>query len=233
MKQKNCILILEDDRQLGISLKISLSSRFNQQIIWTDTLSKAYKLLDQGTVELVIADWLLAKNETSLPLIHYISEYFHQTKVLMLTCKSECNNRVLAYKKGVDAYLCKPFNLEELLLVVSRLLHSFKLSQSAPLSTGDFKIDQISGKVGNSFQEIQLRPKEMALLKELFLNRPNVLSKQRLVNAIWPNPDVQPSFNTVEVYIRRLRQLLHNMGIKIRNQRGYGYYFEFASGNEQ
>ena len=224
MKQRS-VLILEDDKLLAESLKQSLIEKKSYLVFIAHNLDQAFELIDNQQIELLIADWILSNGETSLELIEYVGQYLHQTKILMLTCKEKCNDRLLAYKKGVDAYLSKPFNLDELLFVVSRLFNSYKLKDTNTIETEQLSLFPDDGYVLINNSKVYLRPKEMMIFKTLFLNKSSVISKQKLLDLVWPNIDNQPNFNTVEVYIRRLRQILGPYGINLKNKRGYGYCF--------
>lgn len=224
INQRN-VLILEDDKLLAESLKQSLTEKKLYHVFVAYNLDQAFEIIDNQQIELLIADWILPNGETSIELIEYIVQYLHQTKILMLTCKEKCNDRLIAYQKGVDAYLSKPFNLRELLFIVNRLFNSYKLADTNTIESEQLSLFPDDGYVLVNSSKVYLRPKEMMIFKTLFLNKSSVISKQKLLDLVWPNIDNQPNFNTVEVYIRRLRQLLGPHGVKLKNKRGYGYYF--------
>ncbi len=231
MIKNSGILILEDDKVLANSLKIALADNCYGVIYLAHTLDRAYEIIDTKQIELLLADWVLPQGETSLELIEYVSQYHQQIKILMLSCKEKCADRLTAYKTGVDAYLSKPFDWSELNYLVKRLLHSYKLSDSVTINSDTLSIFPDDGYVIASGTQIHLRPKEMAIFQALFLNRPRVISKQKLLDIVWPNVDEQPNYNTIEVYLRRLRQLLGPMGVQLKNKRGYGYYLLAEMGN--
>jgi len=233
MYPNKSILIIEDDLSLAISLKESLSRHFSLRIYIADGISTSIQILESNHVELIIADWMLGNAQTSLEIIKYSQENFPQTKILMLTKKRLCDDRIEAYRAGADAYLCKPFDNQELLLLVTKLMHSYKIVENSIISSNKLRLHLASGEIEIAGNMIHLRPKEMEIFKILFINHPHIISKKQLLNCVWPNIDAQPSFNTVEVYIRRLRQLLRPYGISLKNKRGYGYYFSLKTGNEQ
>lgn len=233
MYPNKSILIIEDDLSLAVSLKELLSRHFSLRVYIADGISKSIQILESGHVELIIADWILSHSQTSLEIIKYSRENFPQTKILMLTMKKLCNDRIQAYRAGADAYLCKPFDSQELLLLVTKLINSFKIVENNIISSNKLRLHLASGEIEIAGNMIHLRPKEMEIFKILFINHPHIISKKQLLNCVWPNIDAQPSYNTVEVYIRRLRQLLRPYDISLKNKRGYGYYFSLKTGNEQ
>lgn len=231
MIKNSGILILEDDKLLANSLKGLLSDNCHRDIYLAHTLDRAYEIIDARQIDLLLADWVLPHGETSLELIEYVSQYHQQIKILMLSCKEKCSDRLTAYKTGVDAYLSKPFDWSELNYLINRLLHSYKLAENASINSNMLSIFPNDGYVQVSGSKIHLRPKEMSIFQALFLNRPRVISKQKLLDIVWPNIDEQPNYNTIEVYLRRLRQLLEPTGIHLKNKRGYGYYLLADTGN--
>jgi len=233
MYQIKSILIIEDDLSLALSLKDLFRKHFSFKVQIAQTVAKATQIIDLGQVELIIADWILANSQTSLEIIKYVRENFPQTKLMMLTQKTECNDRIKAYKIGADAYLCKPFNSQELLLLVSKLINSFKVTETNTLSLSQLKLHLSYGEVEVAGEKVHLRPKEMEIFKILIINHPHIISTRLLLDSVWPNIDAQPSHNTVEVYIRRLRQLLRPYGVKLKNRKGYGYYLSLNIGSEQ
>lgn len=233
LASRKLIIILEDDEPLALSLQQFLASDTNYLVVSTSSIEKCYYWLDQGSVELIIADWMLPHGQTSLELVRYCRDHHHLVKILMLTCRQGCENRLRSYRAGADGYLAKPFEIEEFRWMVQKMLNTIKLCEAEQFTQSGLMLYPDQGKVTICDQVIELRPKEMALLKMLIINSPKVVSKQRLLDSIWPNPDCQPTFNTVEVYIRRLRQLLGKYGVKLINKRGFGYCFTLESGKVQ
>lgn len=227
------ILIVEDDRALASSLKGLISQSLSREVLWTDSLDRSFELVDQGSIDVLVVDWILTNKQNTLELIEYVVNNHYQIKILMLTCKNNCCERLEAYKQGVDAYLAKPFESQELLYILQRLLSSYKLAEPKIIETEQISLQPETGLIKIGANVILLRPKEMAILTTLFLNRPNVVSKDRIISQVWSNPDKQPSYNTIEVYLRKLRQLLTPHGIHLGNKRGFGYYFSLTKGIEQ
>ncbi len=228
--QRKQILLVEDDSVLASSLKPLLAQRFNREVMWTHSLNRAYELVDQGNVELAILDVYLKNNETTYELLDYLQSDYFAIKTLMLTRLQDVNDRVKAYKKGASSYLSKPFSSDELLLVVERLLCTHKLCEPEKIYQEGVDVDISSGEVRIDQYEVRLRPKEMAIFVMLFVNRPNIMSKQQILDQVWPDVESQPGMNTVEVYLRRLRQKLTKMGVVLSNRRGYGYALSLAKG---
>lgn len=225
------ILILEDDYQLSKTLRSLLQTELQAEVQWTDSVDKAIQLLDLNQYDLAIVDWVLTKQETGLEFIEYVHEFFSQLKILMLTKCNTVEQRLKAYHLGTDTYLAKPFSCEELLVKINQLFNQFKLSDNRLVKYQNITLYLDSGKLLIDNQAITIRRKEAAILKILMANNSSVVTKQQLIDQVWLDPNKQPNINTIEVYMRRLRQKLGPYASYLKNKRGYGYFF--AKGNEQ
>ena len=232
MTKQTCkkILLLEDNQLLAKSIQYSLQKKLQLKVDWTHNVSRAIELCDHQIYDLVIADWLL-EHSSGLDLVTYVNQFCFQTKILMLSQQSLIAQRLKAYHCGVDDYLTKPFDLDELIIKVRKLLHTYKLNDSGMIKAKNVTLFPEVGKLLIGDLMFKLRPKESQLVKILLINSPRVFSKQKLLMMGWPNIEHRPSINTIEVYIRRVRQKLGKYGEVIKNKRGFGYYFE--SGREQ
>jgi DNA-binding response OmpR family regulator len=225
------ILILEDDYLLSRSLRSLLTKRFLVDVDWTDSLEKSIQMIDQKRFDLLIVDWLLKEKATGIDLVDYAHSCHYQIKTLMLTCKSEIKHRIKAYRAGADAYLTKPFNTTELSIKVSQLLNLYKLSDNKTIQIENITLYPSSGQMLINQKTVFLRPKETQILEVLMTNEARVLSKEKLLNIVWSDYAKQPGLNTVEVYVRRLRQKLGPYSSWLQNKRGFGYCFN--KGKEQ
>jgi DNA-binding response OmpR family regulator len=224
------ILLLEDNQLLAKSIQYSLQKKLQLKVDWTNNVIRAIELCDHQIYDLVIADWLL-EHSSGLDLVTYVNQFCFQTKILMLSQQSLIAQRLKAYRCGVDDYLTKPFDLDELIIKTKKLLNTYKLNDSGMIKVKNVTLFPAIGKLLIGDLMFKLRPKESELIKILIVNSPRVFSKQKLLAMGWPNIEHRPSINTIEVYIRRIRQKLGKCGKTIKNKRGFGYYFE--SGKEQ
>jgi len=129
------------------------------------------------------------------------------TPVLMLTARDSVDDRVSGLDAGADDYLTKPFSLAELLARLRALARRGDVERPTELVVGDLRLDPASRRVWRGTVEVQLSPKEFALL-ETFMRRPGqVLSRLQLLEHAWDFADENRS-NVVDVYVRYLRQKL-------------------------
>jgi two-component system, OmpR family, response regulator len=129
------------------------------------------------------------------------------TPVLMLTARDSVDDRVAGLDAGADDYLTKPFSLAELLARLRALARRGEVERPTELVVGDLRLDPASRRVWRGAAEVQLSPKEFALL-ETFMRRPGqVLSRLQLLEHAWDFAYENRS-NVVDVYVRYLRQKL-------------------------
>ena len=127
--------------------------------------------------------------------------------VLILTAKSEIDDRVLGLESGADYYLTKPFDMQELLAVMKTILRRRGEVIPECLSLGNISLNQADYTLSGPGKSIRLGKKEYDLLRILFVNRDMVVSKETLLSKIWGS-DGEAVDNNVEIYISFLRKKL-------------------------
>jgi DNA-binding response OmpR family regulator len=151
------------------------------------------------------------------------------TPILMLTALDDVGERVAGLRMGADDYLGKPFDFDELIArieVLARRATTFKQrdSTSGPLVFGSLRFDTRALEVSCAGKSIGLTPRERDILKLLLSNPGRVLSRERILNAVWGiNED--PQTNVVDVHIGRLRKKLGPCGVSLETVRGAGYRY--------
>lgn len=144
------------------------------------------------------------------------------TPVLMLTARSEVDDRVGALDLGADDYLVKPFDFRELEARARVLLRRRSGDATNLVTCGDVVLDRTSRSVKVGKREVQLKRREMALL-EIFASRPGrVFSKQELLDQLY-GFDEAVSANAIELYVGRLRKKLEGAKARIVTLHGIGY----------
>jgi len=146
------------------------------------------------------------------------------TPVLMLTARDAVEDRVEALNAGADDYVIKPFSFVELLARVRALLRRVSGRPSSILRCADLVLDPIHRQVKRAGVELHLTIREFALLQFLMKHSGEVLSRARIVEAVWDH-DFDTFSNVVEVYIRYLRAKVDEpFGRRlIQTVRGAGY----------
>ena len=150
------------------------------------------------------------------------------TPVLMLTALDAVDERIEGLKIGADDYLSKPFDFEELVARINALVrreNGYRVTQAATkLSCEGIEYDTNSLIVTVDGVSVDLTTKEREILLLFFKNQNKVLSRERILNAVWGS-QADPLTNIVDVYVGRLRKKLGSRGTTIQTARGSGYRF--------
>jgi two-component system OmpR family response regulator len=146
------------------------------------------------------------------------------TPVLMLTARDAVEDRIRGLDSGADDYLVKPFAFDELLARIRALVRRAPAERPAVLEIGDLRLDPASRRVWRGETEVELTPKEFALL-EAFMQRPGIaLSRFQLLECAW-DYEYEHRSNVIDVYVRYLREKIDTpFGARsIETVRGVGY----------
>jgi two-component system alkaline phosphatase synthesis response regulator PhoP len=203
------IVLIEDEEHLHETLKLNLelegyavSSAFNGR--------EAIQLLHQVAADLVILDIMLPEVD-GFSIIEHLRLNNNQVPILVLSAKNTSENKVQGLKLGADDYLTKPFNLEELLLRVGKLLQK-NVPQSANVSNlqeysfagHTIHFDSLEVKLASG-ETIQLTKTEGLLLKLLIENKNTVVSREKILQSVW-GYQVFPNTRTIDNFIANFRK---------------------------
>jgi len=218
------LLVVEDEHRIANSIKKGLEQEhYAVDVAFTGT--DGYDLASTEDYDLIILDLMLPDMD-GLEICKKLRLADNHTPVLILTAKSQVDDRVAGLDNGADDYLSKPFSFEELLARIRALSRRPKNSLEIILTLDGLQLDTVSYQVSRNGQSIVLSSKEFSLLELLLRHAHKVLSKEQIIAHIWDyNSDVLP--NTVEVYIRNLRRKIDvpfkNLPPLIHTIRGFGY----------
>ena len=174
--------------------------------------------------DVAIIDIMLPKLD-GLSLIEKLRSQDVKTPVLILSAKRSVDDRVKGLQMGSDDYLTKPFAFSELLARVQALLRRASgVSESTRLTLGDLSMDLISRRVVRAGIDIELQPREFALLEYLMRNAGKIVSKTMIMEHVWDH-NFDPQTNVVETRMCRLRDKIDRAFGKtmIQTVRGVGY----------
>jgi DNA-binding response OmpR family regulator len=144
--------------------------------------------------------------------------------VLILTARKEVEDRVGGLDAGADDYLVKPFAFSELLARVRALLRRQGHDRSAILEMADLLVDPVTHRVTRGQREIELTPREYAVLDYLLRNAGRVMTRTLIAEHVW-DYHFDSDTNLIDVYVKRLREKLEAGGEKrlLHTVRGIGY----------
>lgn len=215
------ILLVEDTDDVGEAI----SRRFEQighSVDWQVDGLAASEILDFTPYDLVILDVMLPGLD-GFEILRRLRLQKNPVPVLVLTARSEIDDRVSALDLGADDYLVKPFDFRELEARARVLMRRRSGGEPTNIITcGDVALDRTNRNVRIGNREIQLKRREMSLL-EILASRPGrIFSKQELLDHLF-GFDEAPDQNAIELYVARLRKKLEGAGSVIVTVRGLGY----------
>ena len=223
------IAIIEDEKSLITMLKYNLEKE-GFRVTSAETGDDGLKLLKSQIPDLLILDWMLP-DFSGIEICRHIKRdtKLKSIPVLMLTARSEEDDKIRGFETGVDDYVTKTFNNKELLLRVKSLLKRAKPSLLEDVAIfKDLKVDRITKKVFRASKEIKLGPTEFKLLNFFIKSPQRVYSREQLLNSVW-GENINVEARTVDVHIRRLRKAINidNKEDLIRTVRSSGYSLDF------
>jgi two-component system alkaline phosphatase synthesis response regulator PhoP len=225
------ILLVEDEENLHEALKLNLELEGYEVSSAYDGLS-AVKAVQQEYFDLVILDIMLPGMD-GLTVLESIRIQHNEVPILILSAKNSSADRVTGLKKGADDYLTKPFNLEELMLRVHKLIQkNKKLKDKDTIGDtyqfGSNKIDFRAQEANtHDGQKIQLSKKEAMLLKLLIENKNEVVPREKILQTVW-GYNVYPTTRTIDNFILSFRKYFEEDSRNpkyFHSVRGVGYKY--------
>lgn len=223
------ILIIEDEKSLVSIIKDKLTKEKYIVDYSYDGEEGLYNAL-MDIYDLIILDVMLPKMD-GFEILKRIREEKINSKVIMLTAKSEIADKLEGLTNGADDYITKPFHLEELVARINIQLRKDYVKEKV-ISFGDIKLNVASSKLvcTKTNEEIDMICKELLLLEYLMNNKESIVSKDQIIDKIW-GIDNEAESNNVEAYISFIRKKLKAIGssVNIKAIRGLGYRLEGAN----
>lgn len=221
------ILLAEDERSLARALvKIFEKNNYSADAVHNGKDALLY--LEGGNYDVAILDIMMPKMDgiTSLKKLRAAG---NQIPVLMLTAKSEVDDKVLGLDSGANYYLTKPFDTKELLAAV-RAITRIETQVESKLSFGNISLDRSTFEISSPTGSFRLANKEFQMMEILIANPHHIIPAERFMEKIW-GLDAEAEMNVVWVYISYLRKKLSALhaDIIIKSSRNAGYSLEEGS----
>jgi len=219
------LLIIEDDANLALTMQDWFKSQ-NIDLELVSTASEGLEKLLVYSYDAVIMDWGLP-DKSGVELLREYRARGGNTPVLMLTGRSEVDDKEIGFDSGADDYLTKPFSLRELSARMRALMRRPDVIAAGVLKAQGLDLDLAARKLTRDGAEITLQPLEFALL-EFFMRHPDqVFTTDALLNRVWPN-DSDASVDTLRTCIKKLRRKIDSEDKEsiITNLPGVGYRFD-------
>ena len=220
------ILIIEDEYSLADAVAETLKNEKFNVCIKTNGEDGEDEALTEN-YDLILLDVMLPK-KNGFEILRYLRKEKIKTPIIMLTAKSEIEDKLNGLEHGADDYITKPFSMRELMARIKAVLkRTNHIENTDCLEFGDLSLDLKNAKLKCNNNEIQISGKELELLEQLLLNKNQILSRESLLERIW-GFESEAEYNNVEVYITFIRRKLKliESKVNIKAVRGIGYRLE-------
>lgn len=218
------IIIIEDDVRLaGLIKRVLEDEKYSVDLIHDG--AEGVDLALRGIHDIAIVDWMLPGRDGP-SIVREIRRAKLNMGILMLTARSQVEDRVAGLDSGADDYLVKPFTFDELLARLRAIGRRFAVSQNDPneIRVGTLVMDTHSHTCRRAEHILELTKTEWDLLEYFIRNPGRSLSRQNILDYVW-SYDSTVRADLVDVYISYLRQKINYSGMvdPIQTVRGIGY----------
>lgn len=215
------ILVLEDDQKLNYVLCAKLNSS-GYNAVGSTTAMKAFDKMLDVKFDLIISDIMMPEMD-GFEFTSLVREQDKTLPMLFITARDDFSSKEKGYRLGIDDYMVKPVDLDEVLLHVGALLRRANIKNEKKLTIGSFSMDadELAAHMGN--EEIQLTVKEFNILFKLLSYPKRTFTRAQLMDEFW-GYDTESAPRTLDVHIARLREKLSDCtDFEIMTIRGIGY----------
>lgn len=219
------LLLAEDERSLSKALTAILEHNgYTVDAVYDGV--EALEYLEMGEYDGVILDIMMPRMD-GMTALQKIREKGNQVPVLMLTAKSEVDDKVAGLDNGANDYLTKPFASKELLARIRAMTRTQTAAVTSTLQFGNISLDQATKELSSPSGNFHLANKEFQVMELLMSNPQNVIPTERIMEKVW-GYDSNAELNVVWAYISYLRKKLTvlNADIQIKATRNTGYSLE-------
>ena len=220
------ILLIEDERLLADTLQDLLTAKgFHVEAVYDGESGADYALL--GIYDLLILD-VMMPGLNGFEVARKVRANRCTTPILMLTARSDVQDRIEGLNAGADYYLTKPFDTRELLACITALLRR-QGSQVDNLVYGNTELELSTAVLRCGDRSVRLTAKEFDVLRQLLRNKDRLIPKEALLARVW-GYESSAAENHVEVYMAFLRKKLKSIGSNLRIEavRRMGYHLEVS-----
>ena len=215
------ILVVEDDKNLR-KLITTYLQRNKYNTYEATNGEEALNVLDQSYIDLIVSDIMMPKMD-GYELIKSLREAKYDVPILIITAKSEIEDKKEGFLLGADDYMVKPIDIEEMLLRIQVLLRRSKSASEKKIQIGDLLLDYNQLSVIKKDKVYNLAQKEFYLLYKLLSTPNTIFTRQELIEEVW-GLESDSDYRTVDVHIKRIREKMKDVDeFEIVTIRGIGY----------
>ena len=219
------LLLAEDEKSLARAVSAILEkNNFSVDVVYDG--ADALDWLRAGNYDGAVLDIMMPKMD-GITVLKTIRAEGNMLPVLLLTAKSEIDDKVEGLDSGANDYLTKPFAAKELLARIRAMTRAQTAQPSSTLSVGNLTLDRATFELKSPSGSFRLANKEFQMLETLMANPKTLVSTERFMEKIW-GYDAEAEINVVWVYISYLRKKLMalNANVQIKATRNAGYSLE-------
>lgn len=215
------ILVVEDDKELNRSVCFFLGQN-GYDAVGCLSAEEAYDEMYKTTFDLIISD-IMMPNIDGFEFASTVRSLNQDIPILFMTARDDFAAKKRGFRIGVDDYMTKPVDLDELLLRIGALLRRSKIAQSRCIEIGNFVMDADERTATLDGEEITLTVREFDLLYKLLSYPKKTFTRTQLMDEFW-DVDTQTSTRTVDVYMTKIRSKLAACdAFEIQTVHGLGY----------
>lgn len=214
------ILVVEDTPDVGEGIVETIEG-MGHAVDWAQDGETGDEWLKSNPYQLVVLDLMLPRMD-GITLLRRLRERRIDTPVLILTARSAIDDRIDTLDLGADDYLVKPFDFRELQARIRSLLRRHAGERTNELVCGDLVFDRKARLARANGKILGLTRRELSLLEIFLARQTQVFSKAQLLDQLF-GYNSEPTENSIEVMVARLRRKLAGAGVEISVQRGVGY----------
>ena len=215
------ILVLEDDKELNRTVCAFLNNS-GYEAVGCLNANEAYDALYENTIDLIVSD-IMMPGVDGFEFARNIRDVNNDIPILFITARDDITSKQRGFRIGVDDYMVKPIDLDELFLRIGALLRRAKIASSRKLEIGSFVMDadEHTAYLGDS--EISLTSREFNILYKLLSYPKKTFTRTQLMDEFW-DVDTGTAPRAVDVYMTKLRQKLSDCeDFEIKTVHGLGY----------
>ena len=219
------LLLAEDERSLSKAIVTILEkNNYSADAVYDGV--EALEYLESGNYDGLILDIMMPRMD-GLTVLKKLREKGNTIPVLMLTAKSEVDDKVQGLDMGANDYLTKPFATRELLARIRAMTRNQMVQPVSQLTMGNITLDQATFELSSPAGSFRLANKEYQMLEMMMRNPRQIISAERFMERVW-GYDSEAEINVVWVYISYLRKKLAALhaDIQIKASRNVGYSLE-------
>ena len=215
------ILVLEDDPELNRTVCTFLSGSGFEAIGCTDA-NEAYDVLYENTIDLIVSDIMLPGVD-GFEFARNVRDTDQDIPILFMTARDDIASKQRGFRIGVDDYMVKPIDLDELFLRIGALLRRAKIAASRKLEIGSFTMDADEHTAYLDGEEVNLTNREFSILYKLLSYPKKTFTRTQLMDEFW-GADTETAPRAVDVYMTKLRAKLAGcQDFEIKTVHGLGY----------